>query len=152
MKKFNSEMSERNPKNIKCRRKPDVICNSDYVDCEKVIRWLDDFSFSCAEIFIEDSEKLIERFDEEVEYDFMEEGYLAKTRNIDTPEIAQILVAPDLIHQKDSLDVEDQVIISALHENAHIIGIDDEEDAEQFAYKEYKENSKSYVPRLTRRC
>ena len=132
----------------------DIECNSKYVDCSKVVKWLGDFSFtSGGGIFIEDSAKLIDQFagDEEVAFDFEEEGYIAKTREMDSPAIAQILVAPDLIWKHDNIDVEDQVVISALHEEAHVRGIKSEKKAEDWAYAMYRDGSRSFQPRLSRR-
>ncbi len=133
---------------------PDIICNSNEVDCKKVVKWLHDFKYSCNEIFIEDSNLLINRFeDEEVAYDFMEEGYIGKTREIEYPPFCQILVEPDLIRENiGDLDeyVDDQVIISVLHEEAHVRGIDDEREAENWAYKRYKHDSVSFPANLYR--
>ena len=138
------------PNNEVC---PVVECNTEFADCTKIRKWLCDFPFKKAKaIFIEDSEKLIKRFesDEEVEHDFREEGYLAKTRDRDT-DAPQILVAPDLIADIEDFDVEDQIIISALHEEGHLLGFKSEKKAEEWAYRMYRQRSKSFKPRLTRR-
>ena len=103
---------------------------------------------------LEDSAKLIRRFspDEEVAYDFTEENYLAKTRERDT-DYPQVLVAPDRIWRAspDAMDISDQVVMSVLHEEAHLRGIQSEKRAEDWAYQKYRKESKSYVPRIVRR-
>lgn len=130
---------------------PEIVCNSEFIDCEMIKKWLTDFTITNAKyIFVEDSDKLITRFngDEEVEYDFREAGYLAKTRERDS-DYPQILVAPDLIWNKSSeVSIEDQIIISVLHEENHLCGIKSERKAEMLAYQRYKTQSKSFAPRL----
>lgn len=132
-----------------------VVCNSDFVDCDKIIKWLSDFPISKNRlIFVEDSAKLIKRFDgdEEVEYDFTEGGFIAKTRDRESP-CPQILVAPDIIWQKlpSEIDISDQIVLSTLHEEAHVEGIQNERKAEAWAYNMYRSFSKSFAPRLTRK-
>lgn len=79
-----------------------------------------------------DTGPLIRRFgnDEEVRYDFEEAGYIAKTKDRETP-YPMVLIAAD------KHPTVDQVIMSALHEVAHLRGMHAERKAEDWALRQY---------------
>lgn len=90
--------------------------------------------YPAAEIYVMPVKQLVRTFinDEEVEYDFLEEDYIAKTRDRDE-EFPQILIASDL-HEGD----EDEMVISVLHELEHIRGELNEKKAEANARKMFR--------------
>jgi len=108
-------------------------CKTEHVDCDVLKKLFNDVDlYPVEEVFIMDVVDLINMFpgDEEVEYDFIEEGYVAKMRNRDE-ENPQILVASDLCTN------EDEVGISIFHELAHHRGIQSEGKAENWARKQW---------------
>lgn len=90
-----------------------------------------------------DTMDLVEEFagDEEVEHDFIEEEYLAKMKDRESPD-PMILVAADM-HPS-----EDQIILSVLHEVGHLkLKSNNEKKVENWAYEQYKKSG----GRLTRK-
>lgn len=115
-----------------------IYCETKHIDCEKIKKLLQKVDLSpVEEVFIMDVEDLIKQFpnDEEVEYDFIEECYVAKMRNR-YEENPQILVAADTI-AKESFNTNSEVGISIFHELAHHRGIQDEKKAETWARKQW---------------
>jgi len=117
-----------------------IYCNTKHVDCKRIKRLLAKADLSpVGQIFIMDVKDLIKQFpgDEEVEYDFTEEKYLAKMRNR-YEENPQILVAADSI-AKYPVDVDNEIGISIFHELAHHRGIQNEKKAESWARQRWSE-------------
>lgn len=115
-----------------------IHCKTKHIDCKKIKKLLQKVDLSPVdEIFIMDVKNLVKQFpgDEEVEYDFIEEGYLAKMRNR-YEENPQILVAADTI-TKESFDADSEIGISIFHELAHHRGVQEEKKAETWARKQW---------------
>lgn len=87
-------------------------------------------------IYVLDTSRMIEEFegDEEVEYDFTEGHYLAKTKDRDTDN-------PLILVAADKHPSEDQVILSILHELGHLVlRSRSERKVEDWAYRKYRES------------
>ena len=111
------------------RRQP--IVHSTVASVAKKLKKFD--LYPAYEVYVMPARKLIKTFasDEEVEYDFTEEGYIAKTRDRDE-EFPQILIASD----KHDGNV-DEMVISVLHELEHVRGERSEAKAEDKAQERF---------------
>jgi len=133
-------------KSVKISKIP-IVCKSKSFDCAHLKKRLQKLDLSIARggIYIMDTKDIIKEFegDEEVEYDFTEEGYLAKMRERDS-DYPMVLVAADKHHGD-----EDQIIISIMHEIGHLkFDTNDEEKVEDWAYKQLLRTGDSHTTRL----
>ncbi len=114
-----------------------IKCESNTINCQFVTKWLHNLDLHpTTSIFIMDTPNLIREFtgDEEVEYDFTEEGYLAKMKDRETRH-------PMLLVAADKHPDEDQVVLSVLHEVGHLkLKTNNEKKVEEWAYKQYRKS------------
>lgn len=128
------------------KTKTPIVCKSKFFDCAHLKKRLQKLDLSIAKggIYIMDTKDIIKEFegDEEVEYDFTEEGYIAKMRDRYTDEPMILVVA-------DKHPNEDQIILSVMHEIGHLkLDTNDEEKVEDWAYKQLLKTGDSYITRL----
>jgi hypothetical protein len=130
-------------------KKPLIYCQSEEISCDDIIRRIRKYDLpEVEEIYIAPTKWFLKEFegDEMVRYRLVEEKRLGMTRNRDAHELdpevpRQILAVTDhpnyrLLYKEE---IEDQIILTVLHEHAHLKGIESEAKAEREAERSFAE-------------
>ena len=121
-------------------KKPKFTCKASKKVCRELKQFVDSSNFKYVDfIYVAPLKTILKEYqnDEMVEYRLVEEGNIAMNRNADYEGGREVIVASTHPSYKkygvSGENLIDELKLSIRHEVAHLSGIEDEEEAEEWA-------------------